>query len=101
CLNVLMAGAGYPMVATHDPRLVAVADERARWYGRGRGSYEDQMLFGGRPGEQRRLGGARGAGRGDGADGERGDGLPMRRGGRGAEGGEILSFFCGGVVSGW
>src|SRR5262249_3251345 len=55
CLNVLMAGAGYPMVATHDPRLVAVADERARWYGRERGSYEYQMLFGVRPDEQRRL----------------------------------------------
>jgi proline dehydrogenase len=55
CLNVLMAGAGYPMVATHDPRLVAIADERARWYGRGRGSYEYQMLYGVRPDEQRRL----------------------------------------------
>jgi len=58
CLNVLMAGAGYPMVATHDPRLVAVADERARWYGRERGTYEYQMLFGVRPDEQRRLVGA-------------------------------------------
>ena len=55
CLNVLMAGAGFPMVATHDPRLIAIADERARWYGRERGSYEYQMLYGVRPDEQRRL----------------------------------------------
>jgi proline dehydrogenase len=58
CLNVLMAGGGYPMVATHDPRLVAVTGERARWYGRERGSYEYQMLYGIRPDEQRRLVGA-------------------------------------------
>jgi proline dehydrogenase len=55
CLNVLMAGGGYPMVATHDPRLVAITGERARWYGRDRGSYEYQMLYGIRPEEQRRL----------------------------------------------
>jgi proline dehydrogenase len=55
CLNVLMAGEGYPMVATHDPRLVAIAGERARWHGRTRGSYEYQMLYGVRPDEQRRL----------------------------------------------
>ncbi|HEY9472596.1 MAG TPA: proline dehydrogenase family protein, partial [Mycobacteriales bacterium] len=46
CLNVLMAGEGYPMVATHDPRLIAIADERARWHGRKKGSYEFQMLYG-------------------------------------------------------
>jgi proline dehydrogenase len=55
CLNVLMAGPGYPMVATHDPRLIAIADERARWYGRARGSYEFQLLYGVRPDEQLRL----------------------------------------------
>jgi proline dehydrogenase len=58
CLNVLMAGGGYPMVATHDPRLVAITGERARWHGRERGSYEYQMLYGIRPDEQRRLVGA-------------------------------------------
>ena len=58
CLNVLMAGDGYPMVATHDPRLVAITAERARWYGRERGGYEYQMLYGIRPEEQRRLVGA-------------------------------------------
>ena len=55
CLNVLLGGAGFPMIATHDPRLLAIADERARWHGRERGSYEYQMLYGIRPDEQRRL----------------------------------------------
>lgn len=55
CLNVLMSGAGRPMVASHDPRLVAIAGERARWYGRRPGSYEYQLLYGIRPDEQRRL----------------------------------------------
>jgi len=53
CLKVLMAGDGYPMVATHDPRLVAIADRLAD--PRPQGSYEYQMLYGIRPGEQRRL----------------------------------------------
>ncbi|MDP9496480.1 MAG: proline dehydrogenase family protein [Actinomycetota bacterium] len=53
CLEVLMAGDGYPMVATHDPRLIAVAERLAA--GRPEGSYEHQMLFGVRPREQRRL----------------------------------------------
>jgi proline dehydrogenase len=55
CLNVLMAGEGYPMVATHDPQLIAIADERSKWYDRAKGSYEFQMLYGIRPDEQRRL----------------------------------------------
>jgi proline dehydrogenase len=54
-LNVLMAGEGYPMLATHDPRLIAIADERAKWYDRALGTYEYQMLYGVRPDEQRRL----------------------------------------------
>ncbi len=55
CLKVLMAGQGYPMVATHDPRLVDVAGALATRYDRPQGSYEYQMLFGIRPEEQRRL----------------------------------------------
>ncbi len=55
CLKVLMAGQGYPMVATHDPRLVSIASSLASRYGRGAGSYEFQMLYGIRPDEQRRL----------------------------------------------
>jgi proline dehydrogenase len=55
CSNVLLAGLGYPMFATHDPRLVAIVGDRARWYGREPGSFEYQMLYGIRPAEQRRL----------------------------------------------
>jgi proline dehydrogenase len=55
CVNVLLRGQGYPMFATHDPRLIKVIDERARWYDRKPGSFEFQMLYGIRPDEQRRL----------------------------------------------
>ncbi len=55
CLKVLMAGPGHPMVATHDPRLVEIAGALAVRYDRPKGSYEYQMLYGVRPGEQRRL----------------------------------------------
>jgi proline dehydrogenase len=58
CLNTLFAGAGYPMWATHDPRLIEIALARAAAYGRDAGEYEFQMLYGIRPGEQRRLAGA-------------------------------------------
>ncbi|MFD1149044.1 proline dehydrogenase family protein [Saccharothrix hoggarensis] len=53
CLKVLMAGEGYPMVASHDPRLIAIATELAK--DRPRDSYEFQMLYGIRPDEQRRI----------------------------------------------
>jgi proline dehydrogenase len=55
CLKVLMAGQGYPMIASHDPRLVDIAGALATRYGRTQGSYEYQMLYGIRPDEQRRL----------------------------------------------
>ena len=55
CLETLMAGEGYPMVASHDPRLVAIAATLAERHGRGRDDYEFQMLYGVRPDEQRRL----------------------------------------------
>ncbi|WP_024876460.1 proline dehydrogenase family protein [Saccharomonospora piscinae] len=55
CANALLEGGAYAMFATHDPRLVSVLRQRARWYGRERGSYEYQMLYGIRPDEQRRL----------------------------------------------
>ncbi len=55
CLKVLLAGQGYPMIATHDPRLVEVASSLASRYGRAQGTYEFQMLFGIRPLEQQRL----------------------------------------------
>ncbi len=55
CLNLLMAGPGYPMVATHDPRLIAIAENRAKWFGRSPDQFEFQLLYGVRPDEQRRL----------------------------------------------
>jgi proline dehydrogenase len=55
CLKVLMAGEGYPMVATHDPRLIAIAGQLVQETGRTPQSYEYQMLYGIRPQEQRRL----------------------------------------------
>jgi len=55
CLRALMEGRGYPMVATHDPRMVEVALAVAAQAGREKGSYEFQMLYGIRPDEQRRL----------------------------------------------
>jgi proline dehydrogenase len=58
CLKVLMAGRGYPMVASHDPTLIDIAGALAARYDRQKGSYEYQMLYGIRPEEQRRLAGA-------------------------------------------
>ncbi|GAB3452260.1 proline dehydrogenase family protein [Streptomonospora sediminis] len=55
CLRTLMDGEGYPMVATHDPRLVAIAQALADRSGRGPGDYEHQMLYGIRENEQRRI----------------------------------------------
>lgn len=55
CLRILLAGAGYPMLATHDPRLIAIAQSLAARAGRDRRSYEYQMLYGIRRDEQRRL----------------------------------------------
>ncbi len=55
CLKVLMAGDGYPMVATHDPRLVKIASALATRNGRMPGTYEFQMLYGIRGEEQKRL----------------------------------------------
>ncbi|HKN96269.1 MAG TPA: proline dehydrogenase family protein [Pseudonocardiaceae bacterium] len=57
CANVLLAGDGFPMFATHDPRLIRIVDDRARWHDRKPGGYEYQMLYGIRPAEQRRLAG--------------------------------------------
>jgi proline dehydrogenase len=55
CLKVLLAGHGYPMIATHDPRMIRIASSLASRNGRATGSYEFQMLYGIRPEEQRRL----------------------------------------------
>ena len=50
-----MSGAGYPMVATHDPRLVEIAPGAGRSGARAKDTFELQMLYGIRPAEQQRL----------------------------------------------
>ena len=55
CMKVLMAGRGYPMLATHDPRLIDIAGALAVLHDRDADSFEYQMLYGVRPQEQRRL----------------------------------------------
>jgi proline dehydrogenase len=57
CLKVLLAGQGYPMIATHDPRMIEIASSLASRYGRAKGTYEFQMLYGIRGDEQKRLAG--------------------------------------------
>jgi proline dehydrogenase len=57
CLRILMAGEGYPMIGSHDPRMVAIAQELARGAGRKLDEYEFQMLYGIRTAEQERLAG--------------------------------------------
>jgi proline dehydrogenase len=53
CLRILMAGPGYPMIATHDPRLIAIT--RSLGLHRAPDSFEYQMLYGVRADEQRQL----------------------------------------------
>jgi len=55
CLKVLMAAPGYPMIASHDPKLIEIAGALATRTQREKGSYEYQMLYGIRPDEQKRL----------------------------------------------
>jgi proline dehydrogenase len=55
CLRVLMAGSGYPMVASHDPEIIDAVPALARETNRGVDDFEYQMLYGIRDAEQRRL----------------------------------------------
>ncbi|PXX68814.1 L-proline dehydrogenase [Nocardia tenerifensis] len=55
CLEVLMRGDGYPMVASHDPAAIAAAERLVAETGRGPNCFEHQLLYGIRDGEQRRL----------------------------------------------
>jgi proline dehydrogenase len=57
CANILLRGDGFPMFATHDPRLVQIVEARAEALGRKPGGFEFQMLYGIRPEEQLRLAG--------------------------------------------
>ncbi|QIY73606.1 proline dehydrogenase family protein [Streptomyces sp. RLB1-33] len=54
-LRVLMEGEGYPMIGSHDPRLISIAQELARKAGRKPDEYEFQMLYGIRGEEHLRL----------------------------------------------
>jgi proline dehydrogenase len=55
CLRVLMAGSGYPMVASHDPAIIDAVPDIVRESGRRTSDFEYQMLYGIRDDEQRRL----------------------------------------------
>ncbi|MGN6608237.1 MAG: proline dehydrogenase family protein [Jatrophihabitans sp.] len=57
CLDVLLHGDGYPMIATHDPAMITAAQQLITATGRTHDSYEFQMLYGVRPQEQQRLAG--------------------------------------------
>ncbi|MCX5423874.1 proline dehydrogenase family protein [Streptomyces sp. NBC_00078] len=54
-LRTLMEGEGYPMIGSHDPRLISIAQELARKAGRKPDEYEFQMLYGIRSDEHLRL----------------------------------------------
>ncbi len=55
CLRILMEGQGYPMVASHDPKMIAAALAYTTETGRGADDFEVQMLYGIRDAEQTRL----------------------------------------------
>ncbi|WP_030708400.1 proline dehydrogenase family protein [Streptomyces sp. NRRL F-2580] len=54
-MKILMEGEGYPMIGSHDPRLIAIGQELARQAGRKLDEYEFQMLYGIRSEEHLRL----------------------------------------------
>ncbi|WP_405978453.1 proline dehydrogenase family protein [Streptomyces sp. NBC_00158] len=54
-MKILMEGDGYPMIGSHDPRLIAIAQELGRQAGRKLDEYEFQMLYGIRSEEHLRL----------------------------------------------
>jgi proline dehydrogenase len=54
-MKYLMYGKGYPMIGSHDPRMVAIAAKLASDSGRTPDRWEHQMLYGIRPEEQERL----------------------------------------------
>jgi proline dehydrogenase len=55
CLRILMEGQGYPMVASHDPAIIAAAKRHIADTSRTPDDYEFQMLYGIRDDEQQRL----------------------------------------------
>ncbi|MFI8974343.1 proline dehydrogenase family protein [Nocardia asteroides] len=55
CLAILTAGSGYPMIASHDPAVLAAAGVAVQSAQRKTAEYEYQMLYGIRADEQQRL----------------------------------------------
>ncbi len=55
CLRTLMESPAYPMVASHDPTLIEIAQDLAIRNGKGVNDFEFQMLYGIREAEQQRL----------------------------------------------
>lgn len=55
CMKILIAGNGFPMLATHDPTLIDIGLKLASDHGRQPKDFEFQMLYGIRPTEQQRL----------------------------------------------
>lgn len=55
CLKILVRGSGYPMIATHDRRLIEIGQALMTHEGRTTDSYEFQMRHGIRVDEQKRL----------------------------------------------
>ncbi|MDR0848783.1 MAG: proline dehydrogenase family protein [Propionibacteriaceae bacterium] len=55
CLKTLMEGQGFPLVATHDPVMIEIAQELVAHTNRGLSDFEFQMLYGIRTNEQERL----------------------------------------------
>lgn len=56
-MRSLLDSEGYPMLATHDPRLIQIGQALALRGGRDKATFEFQMLMGVRPEEQLRLAG--------------------------------------------
>lgn len=54
-LRRLVESSAYPMIATHDPRLIAIAEDLLARAGRDPSTYEFQFLYGVRPADQARL----------------------------------------------
>ena len=54
-MRTLLESSAYPMLATHDPRLIEIAQALVLRTGRAKETFEFQMLLGVRPEEQKRL----------------------------------------------
>jgi len=55
CMKILMDGPGFPVVGTHDPVMIEIAQEVAAHSNRGLKDFELNLLYGIRPVQQQRL----------------------------------------------